>query len=88
MRSLNVKTKIYIVFGLTALVISRILLLSFNDEEGPNLLIVTTLAGVLYFWSTTIYSSTLLQQSNHKTLLAIFAQILLAIALYVLLTYL
>ncbi len=50
-RMLISKKTSLIISGLTALVSSRAFFALLNDPEGPNLLIVTVLAGVLYVLS-------------------------------------
>ena len=42
------KTVSFVLLGITALLCSRAMFKFFNDPEGPNLLIVTVLALVIY----------------------------------------
>ncbi len=73
-----------IILGVTALVCSGVLLHSFNDPEGPNLLIIVVMALILYVVSLTAYllkSLSVLKQ----LLLAIAVQIVVAVGLYFLL---
>ncbi len=44
-----------IILGVTALACSRVLFVFFNDPEGPNLLIVTVLAAIVYLISLVGY---------------------------------
>ncbi len=44
-----------IILGITALVCSRVMFFFFNDPEGPNLLVVTVMAAIIYFLSLAIY---------------------------------
>jgi hypothetical protein len=72
-----------VLLGATALLCSRTLFFFFNDPEGPNLLIVTVLAIVLYFLSFAAYAFVPSKITGLKRLsIAIFVQILAATALY------
>ena len=78
------KTISLVLLALTALVCSRVMFLFFNDPEGPNLLIVTVLAAILYGLSVTAY---LLYPATKLTglkrlLVVILIQILLVTGLY------
>lgn len=44
-----------LILGVTALVCSRTMLVSLDDPEGPNLLIVTVMGAVVYFSSLAVY---------------------------------
>jgi len=70
-----------LILGITALVFSRTLFFFFNDPEGPNLLIVLSLAVVLYVLSflAYVYSPVM---GPKKLLLAIVIQIGLVTGLY------
>jgi len=72
-----------LVLGITALICSRALFFFFDDPEGPNLLIVTVMALILYFVSLTVYRFNLSLTGLKKLLLAICIQVLLAGGLYV-----
>ena len=82
MRNMDFKSnKIsFIILGITAMVCSRAMFYFFNDPEGPNLLIVTVTAAILFFMSLTAYLSNL--SGSKKLLLAIFIQILVVTGLY------
>ncbi len=68
------KTSLFIL-AITALICSRAMFFFFNDPEGPNLLIVTVAAVVIYCLSLTAF---LLNLSNFKRLLlAILIQVIL-----------
>jgi hypothetical protein len=54
-----IKKSSLIILGITAIVFSRTMLASLDDPEGPNLLIVLLMAGVVYFTSLTLYKYTL-----------------------------
>ena len=62
---------------ITALICSRTMLSSFNDPEGPNLLIVIIMAIIIYFLS--------LIMGRKRFILTIFSQVIIAILLYFLL---
>ena len=73
-----------IILGVSAILCSRTMFAFFNDPEGPNLLIVTVMAAVIYFLSLTAY---LLNLSLVKKLvLAIVIQIIIVTSLYFLLS--
>ena len=79
-----------LILGLTAIVCSRVMLLSFNDPEGPNLLVVMGMAVIIYFLSLTVYlfdpSTKHLSRSSFtdikRLLLAIFTQIVIVTSFY------
>jgi hypothetical protein len=73
-----------LILAITAIASSRTLLVSFNDPEGPNPLIIIVLAAVLYAVSMVGYAS-YRSTALKKTSLAILIQILSAICLYFLL---
>ena len=61
-----------IILGITSLVCSRVLFLSFNDPEGPNLLIVTVAAAVIHGVSLAVYAyGPFTTQNDFKKLLII-----------------
>lgn len=69
--------------GASALVCSRAMFAFFNDPEGPNLLIVTVMAAVVYAVSLAAYVPNF--SNTKKFLLAILIQILFVTGLYLLL---
>ncbi|MCA9363703.1 hypothetical protein KC727_00595 [Candidatus Kaiserbacteria bacterium] len=77
-----VKTS-WLVLGATALVLSKTVFWFFDDPEGPNLLIVTVLALVLYFPSMLVCSRCVGVESAKLTL-AILTQVALAVGVYTL----
>lgn len=79
------KTTSLIINALTALITSRAMFAFVDDPEGPNLLIVTVLALILYFPSLSTHL--IFKDSSYikKTLLAFFIQILLAVFVFILL---
>lgn len=71
-----------LVLAATSLVCSRTLFALFNDPEGPNLLIVTVLALIVYVSSLTVYLFNLPITGLKRLLLAILIQVLLVTGLY------
>ena len=71
-----------LILGITSLVCSRALFFFFNDPEGPNLLIVTVLAAILYVASFIVWRFIPATTASKKLLLAICTQILIVTALY------
>jgi len=80
----NSKKISLIVLALIAMLVSRFTFSLFEDPEGPNLLVVTVLAAVLYFASLTAYMPNL--QLYKKFILAICIQVGVAGGLYFLTT--
>ncbi len=70
---------------ITSLVCSRGFFFFINDPEGPNLLIVTVLALILFFVSWATYTLSSFSTSTKKLSLALLAQIVLAAGLFVVL---
>jgi hypothetical protein len=68
------------ILAITAVVASRVMFAFFDDPEGPNLLIVAVLAGVLYGISLLAYRLSPLPAT--KLPYAIFIQVLLVTVLY------
>ena len=66
----------------TALVCSRALFFFFNDPEGPNLLIVTVLALILYGASFVAWRFIPATTACKKLLFAICTQLLIVTGLY------
>lgn len=83
--NLTSKKKSLIVLGITSLVLSRTMFALFNDPEGPNLLIVVVMAGILYFLSLAVYSFNHSATALKKLLLAILSQIIIVISFYLIL---
>ncbi len=80
------KTTSLIINAITALITSRVMFAFIDDPEGPNLLIVTVLALILYFPSLSAHL--ILKESSYlkKSLLAFLIQIILASNIYFFLT--
>ena len=70
-----------LLLGITALTCSRALFFLFHDPEGPNLLIVTVLAMILYVASFIVWRF-LPASTTGKLLLAICTQLLIVAGLY------
>lgn len=66
-----------IILAITALLLSRSMFVFFDDPEGPNLLIVTVGAAIIYFLSLTTYRFNPPVAGLKKLLLAILVQILI-----------
>ena len=67
---------------ITAFVCSRTLFFLFHDPEGPNLLIVTVLALLLYCASVIAWRFIPATSTSKKLLFAICTQLLIVIGLY------
>ncbi len=75
------KTITLIILLVTAVICSRILLTSFNDPEGPNLLIVGVLSLVVYALSLSVYLEKSITGLK-KLLLGVLAQVVIVTVLY------
>jgi hypothetical protein len=71
-----------LVLGITALTCSRTLFFLFHDSEGPNLLIVTVLAILLYVASFIAWRFIPAKIASKKLLFAICTQVFIVTALY------
>lgn len=71
-----------IVLGLSSVLHSKLFFSFINDPEGPNLLIVTALASVIYAVSLLMYFFFLSKVHKGKILLVILMQFLLILILY------
>lgn len=79
--SLNSKRISQIILGITSIVLSRTMLVSLNDPEGPNLLIVMVMAAIVFAPSWFVYSR--LKQDGLKNLSSpLFIQIIFVVGLY------
>ena len=72
------KTVSLVILAVTAMVCSRVMFATFNDPEGPNLLIVTVMAGILYFLSLSVYAFNLPITALKRLFLAVVIQVLIA----------
>lgn len=73
----------YVLLGLTSLVSSRGFFALLNDPEGPNLLIVSVLAFVMFTLSIAVYAFTLSISGLKRLLLGVVIQMVIVIFLYV-----
>lgn len=81
-----------LILGITAIVCSRVMFSFFNDLEGPNLLVVSVMAVVIYFISVAIYllnpkgsfqnSPTSTSFGIKRLFAAIFIQIIVFVTFY------
>ncbi len=83
-----------LILAVTAMVSSRAMFLFIDDPEGPNLLIVTVLAAIIYFLSLGVYrfnpsTQSVLKNISHTALIglkrllfAVFIQIVIVTILY------
>jgi hypothetical protein len=71
-----------LLLGVTALACSRTLFFLFHDPEGPNLLIVTVLAVILYVASFIVWRFFPATTASKKLLFAICTQLLIVAGLY------
>lgn len=76
----STKTSRIILF-ITAMLFSRAMFLSFNDPEGPNLLIITVMAAVVY--SLSLVSYLMKTSVLKKLLLSVIIQIVIVITFYI-----
>ena len=76
------KSTSLLILAITALACSRIMFLFFNDPEGPNLLVVTGMAAIIYFLSLGAYLLLPSAVGLKRLSLAIFIQIIATIGLY------
>ena len=72
----------FLLLVITALVCSRTLFFFFHDPEGPNLLIVTVLALLLYSASLIAWRYIPATTTSKKLLFAIGTQLLIVTSLY------
>ena len=73
-----------LVLAITALACSRIVFALFHDPEGPNLLVVTVMAALIYLISATAYLSNVYPPlaGFKRSAAAIFIQICVATVFY------
>ena len=76
------KKKSLLVLVITAFLCSRTLFFFFHDPEGPNLLIVTALALILYSASFIAWRFIPATTARKKLLFAICTQLLIVTGLY------
>lgn len=73
-----------LILAITAGICSRTMFALFNDPEGPNLLVVTVMAAIIYLVSSVIYLSNIYPSlaGFKRTAATIFIQILVATGFY------
>ena len=76
------RTSLLLLLVITAFVLSRALFFFFHDPEGPNLLIVTVMALILYGASVTAWKFIPATSVSKKLLFAICTQVLIVAGFY------
>jgi len=71
-----------IILGITAITCSRVMFALFDDPEGPNLLVVTVMALIIYFLSLTTYLFNFSTTGLKRLLLVISTQIIIVTIFY------
>jgi hypothetical protein len=81
---INFKNSFLLILAITAVVCSRIMFEFFHDSEGPNLLVVTGMAAVIYLVSSAVYLSKIYPSLTgfKRSSVTIFIQILVATGVY------
>lgn len=74
-----------LVLAITAITFSKILLLSFADPEGPNMLVIFVTAAAVYILSLVAYAFGSFVSFRKKFWLAVLLQIVFVAILYFLL---
>jgi len=80
--SFPVKRTSFLVLGILSLACSRMVFFFFSDPEGPNMLVIIGLALILFFLSLTVYLFRSSVTARNKLLLAVFIQMIVAVAFY------
>ena len=73
-----------IILGITGILVSRLMFVFFNDPEGPNLLVVTVAALIVYVLTLGIYLSKAFPSITgiKRILLGIFTQLIIVVVAY------
>lgn len=71
-----------IILAITSIIFSRSMFFFFNDPEGPNLLITTVAAVLLYFLSLVVYSRNPSINRKLKLLVTILIQIITVVFIF------
>jgi hypothetical protein len=74
-----------IILAITAMLCSRAMFVFIDDPEGPNLLVVTVLASIIYFLSLSSYLLALKHTPRERLFLTVFLQIVITICGFILL---
>ena len=78
-----------LILGVTSILCSRALFAFFDDPEGPNLLVVTVMAAIIYFLSWAVYvryPSALPFTGLKRLLVVMLVQVVLVTVFYFLLS--
>ena len=80
----NLKNSSLLILAITAFPCSRMMFALFHDPEGPNLLVVTAMASIIFLVSSAVYLSNIYPSLTgfKRTLAAIVIQILVATGFY------
>ena len=80
----NFKNSSLLILAITAVACSRIMFAFFHDPEGPNLLVVTGMAAVIYLISSAVYLSNFSPSLTgfKRSSATIFIQIFIATGFY------
>ena len=80
----NFKNSSLLILAITAVVCSRIMFAFFHDPEGPNLLVVTGMASVIFLVSSAVYLSNVFPSLTgfKRSSATIFIQIFVATGFY------
>ena len=79
---LKSQKKSLIILALTALVSSRAFFALINDPEGPNLLVVTVMAAIIYALSVGMYLFIFSSKGHKRLILTILTQVLITFGAY------
>jgi hypothetical protein len=81
---MRIRKSSLLILAITAVAFSRIMFALFHDPEGPNLLVVTAAAAVIYLMSLAVYLSNVLPSLTgfKRNSATIFIQMLVATGLY------
>ena len=80
----NFKDGSLLILAITAATCSRIVFALFNDPEGPNLVVVTAMAAVIFLVSSAVYLSNVYPSLTgfKRSSVAILIQIFVAMGFY------
>lgn len=80
----NLKKSSLIILAVTATACSRVMFALFDDPEGPNLLIVTVMALIVYFLSLGVnkYYPLVKEEGSKKVLSIVIVQIIIVTVFY------
>lgn len=84
----ELKSTSKIILAITSFLFSRAMFVFIDDPEGPNLLIVTVLAAIVYFLSLAVYPLKTSGVNLKKILTVISIQVIIVTIIYFLLAIL